>query len=215
MKRDKEYLIVSASQSELMPTKALLSELPNFNFAIVGIGLVQASIKTCAAIKNLSKKKKIAPASIQLIFIGSVGSIDDTIPILSLVSANKSVLVEPASFEGKTFLVDKMNREQFSADCLFKNLASTEIVSTSLGITIDPELAKKISMETGATCENLELFGVASTAQEFAVAWSSLSCVTNHLNQQAHSDWLKNHEKAAEVTANALKTWASSPKKTA
>lgn len=209
MLKGKKYLIVAACESELTPARDSLADYPNFYFATLGIGLVQAAIGATREIRDFLTRENMEASDLELIFIGSVGSVNNSIPLLSLVSASKSILHEPSSLEGKTFLVDKMRTELSPLHSLFADLARKEIISTSLGITCSPALAEKILRKTKATCENLELFALASAASEINVSWSSLSCVTNHLDQEAHSNWQKNHLQAAEITASTLKTWAS------
>lgn len=192
------YLILGAFDPELEPAKKVLSGLDNCYFAPIGIGLVEACLGTIRAITTHKDKKDL-----QIIFIGSAGTVKKEIELMSLVTASKCVLGSLLEMPGK------MNKE-----LSLKPLPGFREVSlwSSLGITSNEDEAKKIAAKFNADCENLELFAVASAASQFDIPVSSLNCITNYNDENAHEDWKRNYEKAAVITAKGIFSWVVSKK---
>ncbi len=57
----------------------------------------------------------------------------------------------------------------------------------------------------GVEIENMEFFSVLKIAQEFNIPAGGVFCITNHTNENAHADFLKNHDKAKELLSEHVK----------
>jgi nucleoside phosphorylase len=51
----------------------------------------------------------------------------------------------------------------------------------------------------------MEFFSVLRIAQEFDIPAGGVFCVTNYCNEDAHADFLKNHDKAKELLGEHVK----------
>jgi len=71
------------------------------------------------------------------------------------------------------------------------------IVNSSNYISTDAELVRKF-LPLGVGIENMEFFSVLRIAQEFDIPAGGVFCVTNYCNENAHEDFLKNHDEAKE-----------------
>jgi nucleoside phosphorylase len=51
----------------------------------------------------------------------------------------------------------------------------------------------------------MEFFSVLKIAEEFNIPAGGVFCITNYTNENAHEDFLKNHEKAKELLSTHVK----------
>lgn len=72
------------------------------------------------------------------------------------------------------------------------------IVNSSNYISTNKELTSKF-LKLGIGIENMEFFSVLKIAQEFNIPAGGVFCVTNYTDENAHEDFVKNHEKAKEL----------------
>ena len=78
------------------------------------------------------------------------------------------------------------------------------VVNSSNYISTNEELTKKF-LNLGIGIENMEFFSVLKIAQEFDIPAGGVFCITNYTNENAHKDFIKNHEKAKELLASHVK----------
>ena len=72
------------------------------------------------------------------------------------------------------------------------------VVNSSNYISTNAELAKNF-LKFDVGIENMEFFAVLKIAQEFNIPAGGVFCITNFTNQNAHKDFLKNHEEAKKL----------------
>ena len=78
------------------------------------------------------------------------------------------------------------------------------LVNSSNYISTDGELVKKF-LNFGVEIENMEFFSVLRIAQEFDIPAGGVFCVTNYCDENAHADFLKNHERAKALLSEHVK----------
>jgi len=77
------------------------------------------------------------------------------------------------------------------------------IVNSSNYISTSKEKTKKF-LNLGVEIENMEFFSVLKVAQEFDIPAGGVFCITNYTDENAHNDFLKNHDKAKELLTKHL-----------
>ncbi|MCD6190615.1 MAG: purine-nucleoside phosphorylase, partial [Sulfurimonas sp.] len=78
------------------------------------------------------------------------------------------------------------------------------VVNSSNYISTNAELAKNF-LKFDVGIENMEFFAVLKIAQEFNIPAGGVFCITNFTNQNAHEDFLKNHEEAKKLLDKHVK----------
>ena len=78
------------------------------------------------------------------------------------------------------------------------------IVNSSNYISTSKEKTKKF-LNFGVEIENMEFFSVLKVAQEFDIPAGGVFCITNYTDENAHNDFLKNHDRAKELLTKHLK----------
>jgi len=78
------------------------------------------------------------------------------------------------------------------------------VVNSSNYISTNAELTKKF-LNFGVGIENMEFFAVLKIAQEFDIPAGGVFCITNFTDENAHKDFLKNHNKAKELLEEHIK----------
>lgn len=196
--------IFGAVEEELTP---LRSHIPNSISAVlhpVGIGSIAGAIAATAILTSAS------PNQAQVIFVGSIGSYDRTVALLSLVLAKESVFADPTIATGQSFLPPLTNARLLSNHELTASLQSAlptallEPIATTPSITRDEKQGELLSRYYGSRFENLELHAIASVCSALQIPWASLSCVTNLTSATGHKQWIENRAAAAKITADAL-----------
>ena len=153
-----------------------------FSFAkSIGVGLCESAI-------NLTKLcLNDKPDS--LIFIGSAGSYGNH-DILDIVESSNAANMELSFLENNSYTpIDNvlMNEDK-------KNKNDT-IVNSSNYITTNIDLGKEF-LKHGIGIENMEFYSVAKIAKEFDIDVKGIFVITNYTNQDAHQDFISNHDKA-------------------
>ena len=182
--------MLAAFEPELRPLRGLLEGRDSSEVSLesVGIGLVEAAVGTTRLLERLRPER--------VFFIGSVGTSDLGLSLLSLVTAQT---VTAPGFKKRVYSADESLLQ------ILKEQAELCKVYSTLEITRDPELALRLAEQTGgSSCESLELFAVAAACEAFEVPWASISAVTNYLSPEGQKEWEENHLRAAEATAEAL-----------
>ena len=162
----------------------------NFSFATpMGVGLVETAM-------NLTRLCLFDKPEF-ILFVGTAGSYGKH-EIFDIVESKTAANIELAFLENKAFTP-------------LDNVVSTQtdgtkdiLVNSSNYISTDAELVKKF-LNFGVEIENMEFFSVLRIAQEFDIPAGGVFCVTNYCNEDAHADFLKNHDKAKELLGEHVK----------
>ena len=161
-----------------------------FKFAkTIGVGLIQSAInltKICLTNK---------PDSIT--FIGSAGSYGKY-KIFDIIESSKASNIELSFLSNSSYTpLDKIL--EFNS----KMMKNDTIVNSSNYISINEKLANQYN-EYGIGIENMEYFSVLQVALEFEIPVAGIFIVTNYTNENAHKDFLKNHNEAMEKLTKYL-----------
>ena len=126
-----------------------------------------------------------------LLFVGSAGSYGEA-KIFDIIESKTAANIELAF----------LNRDAYTP---LENVISTNttnkkdiIVNSSNYISINEKLAKNF-LKPGIGIENMEFYALLKVAQEFNIPAGGVFCITNYTNKDAHTEFLKNHEKAKEL----------------
>ena len=152
-----------------------------FEFATpMGVGLVETAM-------NLTRLCLFDKPEF-LLFVGTAGSYGRH-DIFDIVESKTAANIELAFLQKKAYTP-------------LDNVVSTQtegkkdiIVNSSNYISTDAELVKKF-LNFGVEIENMEFFSVLRIAQEFDIPAGGVFCVTNYCDENAHADFLKNHDEA-------------------
>ncbi len=162
-----------------------------FDFATpMGVGLIEMSM-------NLTRLCLFDKPEF-LLFVGSAGSYGEA-KIFDIVESKTASNIELAFLTNDAYTpldnVISTNIEQK------KEL----IVNSSNYISTNKELTKKF-LDFNVGIENMEFFAVLKIAQEFNIPAGGVFCITNYTNEDAHNDFIKNHEKAKELLTKHVKS---------
>ena len=154
-----------------------------FEFATpMGVGLIETAM-------NLTRLCLFDKPEF-LLFVGTAGSYGNH-KILDIVESKTAANIELAFLEKKAYTpLDNVVSAQTEDK---KEI----IVNSSNYISTDAELVRKF-LPLGVGIENMEFFSVLRIAQEFDIPAGGVFCVTNYCNENAHEDFLKNHDEAKE-----------------
>ena len=156
----------------------------NFDFAQpIGIGLVESAM-------NLARLCLFDKPEF-LLFVGTAGSYGEK-KIFDIVESKTASNIELAFLSNDAYTpLDNV---------VSTNLTDKKdiVVNSSNYISTNKELAKNF-LKFGVGIENMEFFSILKVAQEFNIPAGGVFCITNYTDENAHTDFLKNHEKAKEL----------------
>ena len=161
-----------------------------FDFAQpMGVGLIETAM-------NLTRLCLFDKPEF-LLFVGSAGSYGEA-KIFDIIESKSSSNIELAFLSNDAYTP-------------LDNVVSTNttnekdiVVNSSNYISTNAELAKNF-LKFGVGIENMEFFAVLKIAQEFNIPAGGVFCVTNYTNENAHEDFLNNHEKAKTLLDDHVK----------
>ena len=161
-----------------------------FDFAQpIGVGLIETAM-------NLTRLCLFDKPEF-LLFVGSAGSYGDK-KIFDIVESKTASNVELAFLSNDAYTP-------------IDNVVSTNttnvkdiVVNSSNYISTNQELTEKF-LKLGIGIENMEFFSILKIAQEFNIPAGGVFCITNYTDENAHQDFLKNHEKAKELLTQHVK----------
>jgi nucleoside phosphorylase len=161
-----------------------------FDFATpMGVGLVETAM-------NLTRLCLFDKPEF-LLFVGTAGSYGNH-EIFDIVESKTAANIELAFLDKKAYTP-------------LDNVVSTQtenrkdvIVNSSNYISTDAALTRQF-LRLGVEIENMEFFSVLRIAQEFGIPAGGVFCITNYCNQDAHSDFLKNHAQAKALLDEYVK----------
>lgn len=165
-------MIVSAGNNETFP------------FATpIGVGLIDSTI-------NLTRLCLFDKPD-YILFIGSAGSYGKY-KLFDLIESSNASNIELSFFEDNSFTpIDNIVK------CEDSKFPSDTIVNSSNYITTNNEIAKEY-LPYGIGIENMEFYSVVKVAQEFGIDVKGIFVVTNYTNQDAHKDFISNHNQAMD-----------------
>jgi len=164
-----------------------------FEFATpIGVGLVDSAIN----LTRLIIEER--PAS--LLFIGSAGSYG-TYDIFDIIESSSAANVELGLITHSAYTpIDN------SIELTTENVSreTSIMINSSNYITIDMEVAQEYQ-KLNLQLENMEFFSILKVAENFEIPAYGIFVVTNYCNQDAHEDFIKNHEEAKALLTEYLK----------
>lgn len=185
-------LVCSAWKEEI---KDLNPSLTNKNTFIqpLGIGFLDAGIELSRLLTSNPQIKKI-------IFLGTAGSYKTNLNIGEILSIKSTSLLNLGSRLDLSYSPIKNNF--ISASQIFPGFKTAHCL-------VSMEISKKenlINSDEKYILENMELFGIARTAETFRVQWSALLAVTNYVGANSHQEWLLNHEECSKKLCEVINT---------
>ena len=132
-----------------------------------------------------------------ILFVGSAGSYGNH-KIFDIVESKTASNIELAFLSNDAYTP-------------LDNVVSTNItnekdvvVNSSNYISTNKQLTQKF-LNLGIGIENMEFFAVLKIAEEFNIPAGGVFCITNFTDENAHADFIKNHDKAKELLGEHVK----------
>ncbi len=162
-------------------------EIESFDFASsIGIGLIDPVINLTKIIYEQKPD--------DLIFVGTAGSYG-RYDIFDLVMSSNASQIE------HSFLLDS------AYSPIDNKLVSHEtepIINSSNYITTDRSIANKF-LKQNIDLENMEFYSIMKVAKSFNIKARGLFVVTNYCDENAHKEFLANHDKAKVIIEKKIK----------
>ena len=161
-----------------------------FDFAIpMGVGLVEMSI-------NLTRLCLMDPPE-YLLFVGTAGSYGEA-KIFDIIESKTASNIELCFLQKGCYtpldnVITTNTKEKRDV-----------IVNSSNYITTNKQLAQNF-LRFGVGIENMEFFAFLRVAKEFDIPAGGVFCITNYTDENAHKDFITNHEKAKELLSLHVK----------
>jgi nucleoside phosphorylase len=177
-------LVCSAWKEEIQELDPSLTKA-NIIIKPLGIGFLDASIELSRLLSTNSQINKI-------IFLGTAGTCKKNLAIGEILSIKSTSLLNLGTRIDLSYSPIKNNliesKKVFSGFKAAHCLTSIEITKKENLVLDDEEFI----------LENMELFGIARTAEKFSIEWSALLSVTNFVGSNAHQEWLLNHKECSK-----------------
>lgn len=132
----------------------------------------------------------------EIIFIGSAGLYKEG-EIFEIYESSSAANIEISSLENKSY----SPIEGEIASVVPRGTCKT---NSSNFITTDQNLAHEL-FDRGYFLENMEFFAVLKVAQKFQIPAYGIFIATNFCDENAHEDFIKNHEQAKKELEKYLK----------
>lgn len=155
----------------------------------MGVGLVETAI-------NLTQQCLFDKPD-YLLFIGSAGSYGEK-KIFDIVESKRASNIELGFLTQSAYT--PLDNVLESDNKFAKN---DTIVNSSNYISTNKKLTKEY-LDYGVGIENMEFFSVLSVAKKFEIPVAGIFVVTNYTDENAHEDFIKNHEEAKNILTKYL-----------
>ena len=132
----------------------------------------------------------------EIIFIGSAGLYKEG-EIFEIYESSVAANIEISSLENRSY-------SPIEGEIASIVPRGTYKVNSSNFITTDQNLAHKL-FARGYFLENMEFFAVLKVAQKFQIPAYGIFVATNLCDENAHTDFIKNHEQAKKELEKYLK----------
>jgi nucleoside phosphorylase len=161
-----------------------------FAFATpMGVGMIESAI-------NLTKMCLFDRPEF-ILFIGSCGSYGEH-KVFDIIQSRGSANIELSFLQDFSYTpLDNMLK---SDNSLVKN---ETIINSSNYITTNKNISKQFK-QYNIGAENMEFYALMQVAKDFNIDIGGIFVVTNHTNQNAHDDFIKNHKKAIDILVKFL-----------
>lgn len=164
----------------------------SFKFAnSIGVGLVESAINLTKILSNLKNQNSVD----EVIFIGTAGLYGRG-NLGEIYESKTATNIEISSILGLSYSPLLTNAVSYETD---KN-----VINSSNFITQNAQISAKFSA-LGLFMENMEFFAVTNVAKAFKTRSRGVFCATNFCNENAHADFMKNHENAKKELEIYLK----------
>ncbi len=160
-----------------------------FSFATpIGVGLIESAM-------NLTRLALFDKPDF-LIFIGSAGSYGKH-SIFDIVESSIASNIELSFLQKKSYtpLDNVIHAYRSKGDVSHETM---NIVNSSNYISTDYELVQNYRKHK-IELENMEFFSVMKISHEFKIPVFGIFVITNYCNDNAHKEFLSNHDKAKEI----------------
>lgn len=154
----------------------------NFEFATpIGIGLIDSAI-------NLTKicTQKLP---VEIVFIGTCGIYQNG-NIFDIFYSKNAANLEISAIQNISYTPFEQK--------IINDVSCETLVNSSNYITADKNISKKFA-ELGFIIENMEFYSVLAVAKKYKIPARGIFVATNFCDENAHSDFIKNHKKAKEI----------------
>ena len=210
-----DVLVVAAHPPELAGLAPLLGE--NLRARVgsidvvaeaVGIGLPAAAAGAAKAIRSCTPRC--------VVLVGTCGVyVRDgrDLGVGAVVRATRIHLASTAAVEGRGAFPAPMTIAAQPDDALSMAVggsAQPVEVATTLTITTDDDLARRVGETLGCEVEHLEAFGVAAACAADRVPLATVLGVANRVGSPARDEWRRHHESAGKAAADVVAAWLSS-----
>lgn len=132
-----------------------------------------------------------------LLFIGSAGSYGEH-KIFDIIESKTASNIELSFLSNDAYT--PMDNVVSTNTTSVKDI----VVNSSNYISTNKLLTEKF-LGLGIGIENMEFFAVLKIAQEFNIPAGGVFCITNFTDDNAHDDFIKNHEKAKKMLSIHVK----------
>ena len=208
-----DVLVLAAHPPELAGLKAILGDTlrgaaggVEVAAEAVGIGLAAAAAGTATAVHAHSPRC--------IVLVGTCGAYEKRggdLAIAQVVAANRIRLGSTATIEGRGAFPGPM-LVGVDPDAALTNALTGEIVrqvgvATTLAITTDDALAKRIADTLECEVEHLEAFAVVAACASLHVPAAVVLGVANRVGSHARDEWLRHHEAAGKVATDLVAAW--------
>ncbi|WOE69958.1 purine-nucleoside phosphorylase [Hydrogenimonas thermophila] len=174
-----------------------------FPFATpIGMGLCESAV-------NLTRLVLMNPPEF-LLFVGSAGSYGK-FNIFDIVESKAASQIELSFLLKKSYtplennvIVSDENVSRETPLAKIANEGRPIIVNSSNYISTDFHLAQNFN-RLGIGLENMEFYSVMQVAQNFNIPCGGIFVITNMCNENAHNDFLANHNEAMTKLIEYLK----------
>ena len=162
-----------------------------FDFAQpMGVGLIETAM-------NLTRLCLFDKPEF-ILFVGSAGSYGSH-KIFDIIESKTAANVELAFLSNDAYTpLDNV---------VSTNTEGTKdiVVNSSNYISTNEELTSKF-LKLGIGIENMEFYAVLKIAEEFNIPAGGVFCITNYTNNDAHADFIKNHDEAKDLLTTHVKS---------
>lgn len=210
-----DVLVVAAHPPELGGLTSLLGESLGARVGgvdvvarAVGIGLAAAAAGAGKAIRSSTPRC--------VVLVGTCGVYrrsDRDLGVGAVVRATRIHLASTAVVEGRGAFPAPMTVTAEPDDVLSVAVGGGAIpveIATTLAITTDDDLARRISESLGCEVEHLEAFGVAAACAAEGVPLAAVLGVANRVGSQARDEWARHHESAGKAATDVVAAWLAS-----
>ena len=168
----------------------------DFAFAkSVGVGLIESAM----GLMQICQRESVD----SLVFIGSAGAYSKEAKLFDLYIADSATQIELSFLQDKAYtpLDNHIQSGILQENVSYETFKNKVIVNSSNYITTDENLALRFA-KAGILLENMEFFSIMKIAQYFNIPCVGVFCVSNYTHQNAHNEFMANHQKVKEILSH-------------